>query len=82
MVWAPRSGAFLKSLDDVPEDSRAFLQSLDDVPEDDGLLGAMACYEIYLRMCDMYVAYAQIRGDEADACEYRATALQAGGHGP
>ena len=68
IVWAHRSGAFL--------------QSLDDVSENDGLLGAMACYEVYLRMCDMYVASAQIRGDEADACAYQAIAVQAGGCGP
>jgi hypothetical protein len=62
--------------------NEAFLHSLDGVPEDDGLLGAMACYEIYLRMCDMYVASAQIRGDEADDCEYQAIAVQGRGHGP
>jgi hypothetical protein len=62
--------------------NEAFLQSLDDVSEDDGLLGAMACYEVYLRMCDMYVASAQIRGDEADDCEYQAIAVQVSGHAP
>jgi hypothetical protein len=58
--------------------NEAFLHSLDDVAEDDELLGAMACYEIYLRMCDMYVASAQIRGDEADEAddgEYQAIAM-------
>jgi hypothetical protein len=60
----------------------AFLQSLDDVSEDEGLLVATACHEIYLRMCEMHVAAALIRGGEADDCEYQATAAQAFGHGP
>jgi hypothetical protein len=62
--------------------NEAFLQSLDRVPEDDGLLGAMACYEIYLRMCDMYIASAQIRGDETDDFEYQAIAVQVRAHDP
>jgi len=46
----------------------AFLESLDEVPGEDGLLVAMACYEIHLRLREMYVAFAQIRGDEGDDC--------------
>ncbi|MDP9085038.1 MAG: hypothetical protein M3N50_14935 [Pseudomonadota bacterium] len=48
--------------------SEAFLQSLDDVPGEEGLLVAMACYEIHLRLREMYLARAQIRGDEGDDC--------------
>jgi hypothetical protein len=61
--------------------NEAFLQSLDNVSDDDGL-AAMACYEVYLRMRDMYVASALIRGDEADDCESAAIAVQVTGHYP
>jgi hypothetical protein len=67
IVWVHRNETFLRSLDDLSEN---------DVSEDNGLLGAMACYEIYLRMRDMYVAFALIRGDEADDCEHQAIAVQ------
>ena len=45
----------------------AFLQSLDEVPDDEECLVAAVCLEIHLRMCDMQVAFAQIRGEDADS---------------